>query len=119
MGALKLPLSSELRQHLRYYLPSLSFCSAASPANLEIAVADNVSLAALSQIISYPGVIAILASSAGDTVTDGVPTCLFMVNQHAADEKWNFETLQQKTVIASQKIFWHNVLSHECFFLIL
>ncbi|KAF8063172.1 DNA mismatch repair protein MutL, partial [Lyophyllum atratum] len=30
---------------------------------------------------------------------------LFIVDQHAADEKYNFETLQQTTSIASQKLF--------------
>ncbi|KAH7907597.1 MutL C terminal dimerization domain-containing protein [Hygrophoropsis aurantiaca] len=30
---------------------------------------------------------------------------LFIVDQHAADEKYNFETLQQTTVIQSQKLF--------------
>ncbi|KAG6898188.1 hypothetical protein C0993_007040 [Termitomyces sp. T159_Od127] len=30
---------------------------------------------------------------------------LFIVDQHAADEKYNFETLQQTTVINSQKLF--------------
>lgn len=30
---------------------------------------------------------------------------LFIVDQHAADEKYNFETLQQDTVIKSQKLF--------------
>ncbi|KAG6857450.1 hypothetical protein H0H87_003517 [Tephrocybe sp. NHM501043] len=30
---------------------------------------------------------------------------LFIVDQHAADEKYNFETLQQTTIINSQKLF--------------
>lgn len=30
---------------------------------------------------------------------------LFIVDQHAADEKYNFETLQQTTVVNSQKLF--------------
>jgi DNA mismatch repair protein PMS2 len=30
---------------------------------------------------------------------------LFIIDQHAADEKYNFETLQQTTVIESQKLF--------------
>lgn len=30
---------------------------------------------------------------------------LFMIDQHAADEKYNFETLQQTTVIESQRLF--------------
>ena len=29
---------------------------------------------------------------------------LFIVDQHATDEKYNFETLQQKTIIKSQKM---------------
>jgi DNA mismatch repair protein PMS2 len=30
---------------------------------------------------------------------------LFVIDQHAADEKFNFETLQQTTVIESQRLF--------------
>jgi DNA mismatch repair protein PMS2 len=30
---------------------------------------------------------------------------LFIVDQHAADEKYNFETLQATTKIASQRLF--------------
>ena len=30
---------------------------------------------------------------------------LFIIDQHAADEKYNFETLQESTKIASQKLF--------------
>ena len=30
---------------------------------------------------------------------------LFIVDQHAADEKYNFETLQKTTKIESQKLF--------------
>ncbi|GBE87291.1 DNA mismatch repair protein [Sparassis crispa] len=38
---------------------------------------------------------------------EGVPAMddLFIVDQHAADEKYNFETLQQTTKIDSQKLF--------------
>ncbi|EGN97539.1 hypothetical protein SERLA73DRAFT_56795 [Serpula lacrymans var. lacrymans S7.3] len=35
---------------------------------------------------------------------------LFIIDQHAADEKYNFETLQQTTVIESQKLFRPRVL---------
>ncbi|KAI0640833.1 hypothetical protein C8Q79DRAFT_920459 [Trametes meyenii] len=35
---------------------------------------------------------------------------LFIVDQHAADEKYNFETLQQTTRIASQRLFRPQVL---------
>ncbi|KAI0776511.1 hypothetical protein BD413DRAFT_602116 [Trametes elegans] len=35
---------------------------------------------------------------------------LFIVDQHAADEKYNFETLQQTTKIDSQKLFYPQVL---------
>lgn len=31
---------------------------------------------------------------------------LFIVDQHAADEKWNFETLQRETKIRSQRMIW-------------
>jgi DNA mismatch repair protein PMS2 len=40
-------------------------------------------------------------SGAADHVIDD----LFIVDQHAADEKYNFETLQQTTTIQSQKLF--------------
>jgi DNA mismatch repair protein PMS2 len=36
---------------------------------------------------------------------EGVMDDLFIVDQHAADEKYNFETLQQTTNIQSQKLF--------------
>lgn len=29
---------------------------------------------------------------------------LFIIDQHATDEKYNFETLQQTTVISNQKL---------------
>ncbi len=41
-------------------------------------------------------------SSAGGIDMDD----LFIVDQHAADEKYNFETLQKTTRIDSQKLFW-------------
>lgn len=46
-------------------------------------------------------------ASVGYTVTDRSTTIddLFIVDQHAADEKYNFETLQQTTRIESQKLF--------------
>ena len=31
---------------------------------------------------------------------------LFIVDQHATDEKFNFETLRRDTVIQSQKLIW-------------
>ena len=31
---------------------------------------------------------------------------LFIVDQHATDEKYNFENLQRDTVIQSQKLIW-------------
>jgi len=37
----------------------------------------------------------------GEAVMDD----LFIVDQHAADEKYNFETLQQTTSIKSQRLF--------------
>jgi len=38
-------------------------------------------------------------------LADAVMDDLFIVDQHAADEKYNFETLQQTTIIKSQKLF--------------
>ena len=32
---------------------------------------------------------------------------LFIVDQHATDEKYNFECLQKDTVIQSQKLIWY------------
>ena len=40
------------------------------------------------------------AGAAGAVMDD-----LFIVDQHAADEKYNFETLQETTVIRSQRLF--------------
>ena len=42
-----------------------------------------------------------------NTIGDNKATVddLFIIDQHAADEKYNFETLQQSTKIASQKLF--------------
>jgi len=37
---------------------------------------------------------------------------LFIVDQHAADEKYNFETLQETTKIESQKLFKYVRISH-------
>lgn len=31
---------------------------------------------------------------------------LFIIDQHAADEKYNFETLQQATRLKPQKLVW-------------
>jgi DNA mismatch repair protein PMS2 len=41
---------------------------------------------------------------------------LFIVDQHAADEKYNFETLQLTTKIQSQKLFRWVIDSHPCFY---
>jgi len=38
-------------------------------------------------------------------LSDRMMDDLFIVDQHAADEKYNFESLQQTTVIRSQKLF--------------
>ncbi|CDO74646.1 hypothetical protein BN946_scf184944.g5 [Trametes cinnabarina] len=47
-------------------------------------------------------------SSAGGELDD-----LFIIDQHAADEKYNFETLQQTTKIDSQKLFrWDKASPH-------
>lgn len=91
--------------------PSSTFRSAISSANLDTAAEDAVACAALSRIISKSdfermeivgqfnlGFILVRAQT--DAMDD-----LFIVDQHAADEKWNFETLQESTVIASQKLF--------------
>ena len=31
---------------------------------------------------------------------------LFIIDQHATDEKYNFETLQRDTVMQGQKLIW-------------
>ena len=99
--------------------PSSTLCSAVSSANLETAAEDSVASAALSRIISkadfeHMVVVGqfnlgfIIVRKRNDTSQDGgggTMDDLFIVDQHAADEKWNFETLQEKTVIASQKLF--------------
>lgn len=90
-----------------------SLRSAISSANLDAAADDSVASAALSRIISKAdfehmvvvgqfnlGFIIVRKQGEGGTMDD-----LFIVDQHAADEKWNFETLQETTVIASQKLF--------------
>ncbi|KAG6812580.1 hypothetical protein H0H92_002048 [Tricholoma furcatifolium] len=43
--------------------------------------------------------------SEGEEDTNAVMDDLFIVDQHAADEKYNFEILQQTTTINSQKLF--------------
>jgi hypothetical protein len=99
--------------------PSSTLRSAVSSANLDTAAEDTVASAALSRIISKADfehmVVAgqfnlgfiIVRKRGGTTQGGGESTMddLFIVDQHAADEKWNFETLQEKTVIASQKLF--------------
>jgi MutL C terminal dimerisation domain len=47
-----------------------------------------------------------VASAGGQMAsTEATMDDLFIVNQHAADEKYNFETLQQTTSIKSQNLF--------------
>lgn len=98
-------------------ISSSTLRSAVSSANLETAAEDTVASAALSRIISKAdfehmvvvgqfnlGFI-IVRKRSDTTQGGGTMDDLFVVDQHAADEKWNFETLQEKTVIASQKLF--------------
>ncbi|KAH0835450.1 hypothetical protein J3R83DRAFT_9084 [Lanmaoa asiatica] len=99
--------------------PSSTLRSAVSSANLETAAEDTVASAALSRIISKADfehmvivgqfnlgfIIVRKRSDATQGGGGGTMDDLFIVDQHAADEKWNFETLQQKTVIASQRLF--------------
>lgn len=42
--------------------------------------------------------------SSGGSSQAGVPDDLFIVDQHASDEKYNFETLQQTTRVESQRL---------------
>lgn len=42
--------------------------------------------------------------SSGGSSQTGVPDDLFIVDQHASDEKYNFETLQQTTRVESQRL---------------
>ena len=109
----KLSSSSKLSPALP---PSSTFRSAFSSANLETAADDNVASAALSRIISkvdfeHMVIVGqfnlgfIIVRKRDDTSEDSGMDDLFIVDQHAADEKWNFETLQEKTVIASQRLF--------------
>ncbi|KAI9566649.1 hypothetical protein HD554DRAFT_1104666 [Boletus coccyginus] len=97
--------------------PSSTLRSAVSSANLETAAEDTVAAAALSRVISKTDfehmVVAgqfnlgfIIVRKRSDAMQGGgTMDDLFIVDQHAADEKWNFETLQEKTVIASQRLF--------------
>ncbi|KIJ19585.1 hypothetical protein PAXINDRAFT_68886 [Paxillus involutus ATCC 200175] len=98
--------------------PSATLRSAVSSANLETAAADNVASAALSRIISKAdfehmqilgqfnlGFIIVRKRNSAPGGGEAEMDDLFIVDQHAADEKWNFETLQEKTVIESQKLF--------------
>lgn len=103
--------------------------SAVEHANFDSAAPDEVASAALSRIISKAdfmnmdilgqfnlGFIIVRKrtpdderdSVVGEQETElgsGAQDDLFIVDQHAADEKWNFETLQEKTVIESQRLF--------------
>jgi len=106
--------------------------TAVEHANLESAAPDDIASAALSRIISKDefrhmnivgqfnlGFIIVrkrLPHATHDDVGEqeagigpglgsGVQDDLFIVDQHAADEKWNFETLQEKTIIESQRLF--------------
>ena len=99
--------------------PNSTLRSAVSSANLETAAEDTVAAAALSRVISKTDfermvvagqfnlgfIIVRKRSGAMQGGGGGTMDDLFIVDQHAADEKWNFETLQEKTVIASQKLF--------------
>ncbi|KAF8435426.1 MutL C terminal dimerization domain-containing protein [Boletus edulis BED1] len=99
--------------------PSSTLRSAVSSANLETAAEDTVASAALSRIISkadFEHMVIVGQFNLGFIIVrkrkdltqgggGGAMDDLFIVDQHAADEKWNFETLQEKTIIASQKLF--------------
>lgn len=123
-----LSASSEFPSSPPVPTPSSTFRSAVSSANLETAAEDTVASAALSRIISKTdfehmvvvgqfnlGFIIVRKQNGamqGGGVGGGTTDDLFIVDQHAADEKWNFETLQEKTVIASQKLFRCGFLLH-------
>ncbi|KAF8551158.1 hypothetical protein OG21DRAFT_1418463 [Imleria badia] len=99
--------------------PSSSLRSAVSSANLDTGADDTVASAALSRIISkvdFEHMVVVGQFNLGFIIVrkrrdatqeggGGTMDDLFIVDQHAADEKWNFETLQETTVIASQKLF--------------
>ncbi|KAI6140116.1 hypothetical protein BKA82DRAFT_1005195 [Pisolithus tinctorius] len=92
-------------------------------ANLVSAPSDEIASAALSRIISkgdfmHMDVVGqfnlgfiIVRKRTPEVDTDkavaeiSVEDDLFVVDQHAADEKWNFETLQETTAIESQRLF--------------
>lgn len=93
-------------------------------ANLVSAASDEVASAALSRIISKGdfmrmdvvgqfnlGFIIVRKRTPKVDVVGkeepelGLEDDLFVVDQHAADEKWNFESLQETTVIDSQRLF--------------
>ena len=105
--------SSELSAALP---PSSTFRLAFSSANLETAADDNVASMALSWIISKVnfehmvivgqfGLSFIIVRKRDGASQDNRMDDLSIVDQHAADEKWNLETPQEKTVIASQRLF--------------
>lgn len=105
-----------------------SMRSAIEHANLESGAPDTVASEALSRIIAKEdfatmeivgqfnlGFIIVRkrttvadgergVDGGGGSVQTGMDD-LFIVDQHAADEKWNFETLQETTVIESQRLF--------------
>ncbi|KAI6098784.1 hypothetical protein EDD16DRAFT_1498226 [Pisolithus croceorrhizus] len=92
-------------------------------ANLVSAASDEIASAALSRIISKGDfmrmdvvgqfnlgfIIVRKRTPETDTGKAEPELCveddLFVVDQHAADEKWNFETLQETTLIDSQRLF--------------
>ena len=103
--------------------PSSTLRSAVSSANLDTAAEDTVASAALSRIISkadFEHMVVVGQFNLGFIIVrkrrDVTMDDLFIVDQHAADEKWNFETLQEKTVIASQKLFRCVFLLARCVF---
>ncbi|KAF9244457.1 MutL C terminal dimerization domain-containing protein [Melanogaster broomeanus] len=98
--------------------PNATLRSAVSSATLDTAAPDQVASAALSRIISKAdfermqvlgqfnlGFIIVRKQSGAPGGGGEVMDDLFIVDQHAADEKWNFETLQERTVIESQRLF--------------
>ncbi|KAG9312414.1 hypothetical protein JVU11DRAFT_6795 [Chiua virens] len=111
--------SSSSRSALPGHHPARLSVPAVSSANLETAADDTVASAALSRIISKTDfehmvivgqfnrgfIITRKRSDVAPGVGGGSMDDLFIVDQHAADEKWNFETLQENTVIASQRLF--------------
>ena len=54
----------------------------------------------------------ILASRASESDEDGLAIAndLFIIDQHASDEKYNFERLQATTIVQSQRLVYPNIL---------